>query len=145
MKLLTFYFMVLILLCTHISYSQSFSTLQGSWSIDPDATIDLMASKQRAQYDSLDSEIQSQINDQLQSQSFSFNTDSTFSISVTGQQPFGGTFQIESNKLILSYSQGSQTAQTIEQLNNSSLVLRLIDDPDSQALIHKIQLNKIND
>lgn len=140
MNLTTLTTSLLLTVSSLFSYSQN-SDILGIWKIDANQTISIMSSQQKSQYDSLDASLKQQIQSQLASQAFNFSADSSFTVSASGQS-FGGTYLVDNSSLQLTYSNGSQTTQTIERLDGTVLILRLIEDANSPALIHRIYLSK---
>lgn len=122
--------------------AQTNAELTGTWSIDHSQTIAVMSSAKKAQYDSLGADVKNQIKSQLESQSFSFDENGNFSVNISGQTSYTGTYSLDGSNLILTYSQGSQVTQVIEQLQGSTMTLRIINDPNNAALIHRIFLRK---
>ncbi|WP_436516216.1 DUF5004 domain-containing protein [Ekhidna sp. To15] len=125
------------------SSAQQTSNLVGSWELNFQETLNLMNSETKSKYDSIETSFQAQIQNQLSSQSFTFNSDTTFQVSAGGYTN-SGDWNIDNGQLILTFSNGAQTIQTIESLSQSHLILEIDSDPNSDILFKRIHLSKIS-
>ena len=138
---------LVILVATHsLVQAQTYDStlLVGTWHVDFQATVDLMSDAQRVQYDSLDATSQQQMEAQLNGQYFTFTEDQRFEASTTSTS-YPGAWQLETTgQLVLTYDQGAAFRQKIEQLDSQTLVLQVVEDPNSEALFHHLHLTKTN-
>lgn len=132
---------LLLLVCSFATNAQSSQDLIGTWNVNYDATIDLMNSSIRAKYDTLGSSIQTQMRSEMSSQQFIFNGDNSFQAKVQSQSQTGN-WSLEGKRLNIDFGNGAITKQTIQSISNSTMVLKIVDDASSQAIIHRISLTK---
>ncbi|WP_425391702.1 DUF5004 domain-containing protein [Ekhidna sp.] len=143
MKILTIFCVVISLHGSFYSYTQSSKKIIGTWKVDVTESIELMNADQRAKYDAFDKATKEQVADELKNQTYSFQSDNTFSIR-TLQGTSSGKWDIDAKNLVLSFSSGKVTSNFIEKSTKKLLMLRIIDDPSSEALFHRIALYSLS-
>lgn len=130
---------LLILSIGLLFYTQA-QDIAGNWQVDLDQSIEAMATAQRLQYDSMSIDTQSQIHAQLESQYFNLQSDGRFSIGSTGGESYQGQWSMLPDTLELTYDIGAKMKRKLSIPNKSTLILELIQNPNSTALIHRIVL-----
>lgn len=140
-RLVTVIFGGILLLSIDVTAQQNPTNLIGEWTLNYQETLDLMSTETKAKYDSIDASFQGQMQNQLSSQTFTFNSDTTFQVSAGGYTN-NGNWNINNDQLILTFASGAQTTQTIESLNENQLILKIVQDPNSEALFQRIYLSK---
>ncbi len=133
---------LLLILVSTISYSQyDAQDIYGNWEINFAKTKDLMTPDQLSRFNALSADDQSATIAQLENQEFIFNSNAGFTALYNGNSQ-NGTWTLNGDDLAITFSSGTTVTHKILTVSATVIDLKIVHDPTSQALFHKLSLTR---
>jgi len=128
---------ILVFLLAGATHAQD--SITGHWHIDTGKTIAAIPSQLKADFDSLTQEVKDQIINEMVGQEFVFESNGVYQTN-TGSESYSGSWELQGGAVQITFDQGGVFTQSIISSDETTLVLGIVTDPNSQAFFHELHL-----